>query len=961
MSNDSFTSGQVLSPDTESFISSALRAKIDASEMPIWYADRSGVPRYWNRAWRELTGECHVIDLTSSVVHSSDLLNLQENLQQFAMSHLPFHWPFRVQRADGGYRKLSATAVPQFSVDGSVTGLIAVCADVSDNCSSPESCDSINVLRRAAQIAKIGGWELDLETMQPAWSKEVYAIHEVEPGRSPTLTEAINFYHPNSRPVIEAAVEQAIKNGTPYDLELQFITARGRHLWVRAMGEADRVDGKTTRLFGTFQDITERKLAELSLRDRENQSNLIFEHLNEFIFMVTPDGELKYLSPNSGREMGYTPEELVGEMFAPLVHPEDIQGCFEHMLQLLEHGTSREVECRILQKDGTYRWFASTGTKLPPDADGNILLLGCTRDITDRKQMQESLRSSEEIFSIVTNAIDDIIGVSTTDRRISYISPSFYRITGYRPEEIAQTDFSTRVHPEDLPQVEDARQRNLNGEQTSIEWRCRHRDGHYLWLETRANPVVDPDGCVTRIVACSRDVTERKRIEAEIRQYAKEIEESRNRVSRQAEELRAANELVHQASRSKSEFLANMSHEIRTPMTAILGCTDLLLTELNWNTTDRNEALHAIRRNGEHLLTIINDILDLSKIEAGRITLETISCDLRLLVQEVAASFQIRAVEKSLQMSVEFGKEVPQYVGTDPTRLRQILINLIGNAIKFTETGAVYIRVHAEGPETPQCKLRFEVIDTGIGIDAGRLEDLFLPFTQLDACTTRKFGGTGLGLTISRRLAEILGGELSATSERGMGSTFVATIRYESITIASDDNRPSASEHHNSMPMQQRHKVLSRLDGCRILLAEDGIDNQRLIAFLLQRAGASIVIADNGKRALELLQSSTEQGPQIDLILMDMQMPELDGYSATRCLRQQGDVRPIIALTANAMIEDRQICLDAGCSDYISKPIDRAILLDVLSRWYKASCSSNSLRVPTATPAYHSLNSLASD
>ncbi len=938
MSDDSLTSNLVLSPDSEPLIPPAVRATIDSSNMPIWYADGTGVPRYWNRAWRELTGESHVIDFASSIIHSRDLLDLKESLRQFAKSHLPFQSQFQVRRADGVYRTLSCTAVPQFSVDGSVTGLIAVCTDLSDSCSSQETCDSVNFLRRAVQIARIGGWELDLQTMQPAWSEEVYAIHEVERGQSPTLTEAINFYHPNSRPVIASAVEQAIKDGTPYDLELQFITARGRHLWVRAMGEADRVDGKTTRLFGTFQDITERKLAELSLRDRETQSNLIFEHLNEFIFIVTPDGELKYLSPNSGREMGYTPEELVGEMFAPLVHPDDIQGCFEHMLQLLEQGTSREVECRILQKDGTYRWFASTGTKLPPDADGNILLLGCTRDITDRKQMQESLRSSEEIFSIVTNAIDDIIGVSTTDRRISYVSPSFYRITGYRPEVIATSDFSTRVHPEDLPRVEDARRRNLNGEQTSIEWRCRHRDGHYLWLETRANPVVDARGTVTRIVACSRDVTERKRIEAEVRQYAREIEESRNRVARQAEELRHANELVHQASRSKSEFLANMSHEIRTPMTAILGYTDLLLTELNWKTTDRCEALHAIRRNGEHLLTIINDILDLSKIEAGRITLETISCDLRLLVQEVVASFQIRAVEKSLQMSVEFDTRVPQYVGTDPTRLRQILINLIGNAIKFTETGAVYIRVYAEEPETPQRKLRFEVIDTGIGIDAGRLEDLFLPFTQLDACTTRKFGGTGLGLTISRRLAEILGGGLSATSERGLGSTFVATIRYDSTTVSNDGDGKLAPELSHSALVAPKPPLLSRLDGCRILLAEDGVDNQRLIAFLLQRAGASIVIADNGKRALELLQSFAEQGPRIDLILMDMQMPELDGYSATRYLRQQGDTRPIIALTANAMIEDRQICLDAGCSDYISKPIDRAILLDVLSRWYKAGC-----------------------
>lgn len=942
MPNDSVSTGQVQeSPDSESFIPSAVRVTVDSCRMPTWCADAAGVPRYWNRAWREFTGESHVLGFSSSVVHSSDLLNLQENLRQFGASHLPFHMEFKVRRADGQFRNLSATAVPQFSTDGSVTGLVAVCVDISDRgVMAQEACESVDVLRRAVQIAKIGGWELNLRTMMPVWSEEVYAIHEVESGRMPTLDEAIHFYHPDARPVIASAVEKAIADGTPYDLELQFITARGRQLWVRSMGQAERVDGKTTRLFGTFQDITDRKLAELSLRDKENQSKMIFEHLNEFIFMVSPDGQMKYLSPNSGRQMGYTPEEMVGQSFASMVHPEDLPGCFQLMSQLLEQGTSREVECRILQKDGSFRWFAATGAKLPPDAEGNILLLGCTRDITDRKQMEESLRTSEEIFSIVANAIDDIIGVATTDRRISYVSPSFYRTMGYSAEEIAQSDFSSRVHPDDLPLVEDARHRNLNGEQTSLEWRCRHRDGHFLWLETRANPVVEMDGRVAKIVGCSRDVTERKRIEEEVRQYAREIEESRNRVAQQADELRRAHELVQQASRSKSEFLANMSHEIRTPMTAILGYADLLLTETNWNTTDRSEALHAIRRNGEHLLTIINDILDLSKIEAGRITLETISCDLRLLVQEVASSFQIRVVEKCLQMVVEFGEEVPTFVRTDPTRLRQILINLIGNAIKFTEVGTIRIRVHGEATDTPERRLRFEVIDTGIGIDSGRLEDLFLPFTQLDARTTRKFGGTGLGLTISRRLAEILGGSLNATSERGFGSTFVATIRFDSVVDAPHDSgRKTGPELNHSLKATPSQPALPRLDGCRILLAEDGVDNQRLITFLLQRAGASLVIADNGQRAVEIVQSSREQGQHIDLILMDMQMPELDGYSATRYLRQQGDARPIIALTANAMIEDRQICLDAGCSDYISKPIERAILLDTVSRWYKAARS----------------------
>lgn len=917
-------------------ISPAVQAILDASPLPSWYADSHGVARYCNAAWRTFTGQNALEEFSAPAIHAEDLPQLKATLRSFAATPTPFHLEFRLQHCEGEYRAISATGIPRIGADGTVMGLIVTCVDVTDRRSEVRrAAETEEFLRQTGRVARIGAWELQLDTQTAIWSEEVYRIHEIEPGTMLSLEEAIQFYHPDARPIIAAAVQQAIEHGTPYDLELQFTSASGRLLWVRSLGRTTHVDGKTVRLYGTFQDITDRKLVELARQEQEGLSRTFIEHFNDIVFTVTPDGEIRYIGPNTERHMGYTPNDLLGSQFAPLVHPDDIPACFEHMLSVLQGEGSRELECRVLHKNGQYRWFATTGARLPPDANGEVLLLGCTRDITERKQMQESLRASQELFRIVTDTIDDIICVSTADRQISYVSPSWCRLTGYSASDNVMPDLSGHAHPEDRLKLEAMRERNLQGEQTSVEWRCRHRDGRYIWLETRAKPVLDATGQVSQIVGCSRDITARKQAEEEFRRFAREIEESRNQIAKQADELRQANELAQQASLAKSAFLANMSHEIRTPMTAILGYANLLLTETSWvhNPTDRNDALLAIHRNGEHLLTIINDILDLSKIESGRMELETVACNIRQLVEDVVASFQIRATEKGLQLATDFGINVPETAGTDPTRVRQILINLIGNAIKFSDHGSVTVIVAAEPIHPKQWKLRFEVLDTGIGIDSSRLNELFVPFTQVDARTTRKFGGTGLGLAISRRLASMLGGDLQASSRIGVGSSFVASILSECLDMdaKSTDNRPSRT----TAPTEIAHP---RLDGCRLLLVEDGRDNQRLIAFLLTRAGAHVEIADNGLRAIDLLQSI---GHMIDVILMDMQMPELDGYSATRQLRGQGDRRPIIALTANAMSNDRELCLAAGCSDYIAKPVNRGELLEVVSKWHQHSRSAS--------------------
>ncbi|MDY0165229.1 MAG: PAS domain S-box protein [Thermoguttaceae bacterium] len=405
------------------------------------------------------------------------------------------------------------------------------------------------------------------------------------------------------------------------------------------------------------------------------------------------------------------------------------------------------------------------------------------------------------------------------------------------------------------------------------------------------------------------------------------------------EETRRSRELAVQANaacQSKSEFLANMSHEIRTPMTAILGFAETLLNEPDSDCTqaERRRAIETIRRNGEHLLALINDILDLSKIEAGKIDVARTRCVPANLLAEVRALMWLRAEEKHLPLTVEYQGLIPEWIDTDPLRLRQILINLVGNAVKFTKRGSVRIVVQLLNDLPGGARLRFDVIDTGIGIAEPQIARLFQPFTQADSSTTRQFGGTGLGLTISKRLAEVLGGDITVTSTPGVGSTFSLIIETGSLAGVALLELPSETGDLSQLaPVLSGENSLpehSRLD-CRILLAEDGPDNQRLIAHLLEKAGADVTVVENGQAAVDEALAAEQRGSPFDVILMDMQMPVMDGYAATQKLRQRGYKGAIVALTAHAMADDRRKCLDAGCDDYATKPIDRARLLKVVA------------------------------
>lgn len=413
------------------------------------------------------------------------------------------------------------------------------------------------------------------------------------------------------------------------------------------------------------------------------------------------------------------------------------------------------------------------------------------------------------------------------------------------------------------------------------------------------------------------------------------IDKLEQEVQRRSAALHEAVERAEAANRSKSEFLANMSHEIRTPMTAILGFAEAL-EDAGLSDAERTTMVQTIQRNGRHLLEIINDILDLSKIEAGRMEAEIIICEVEPLFREVVDLMRVRADARNLPLKLNRLGQIPGFIRTDPTRLRQILINLIGNAIKFTMTGEVRIELAYE-PDTPgnapgnDGYLFADIVDSGIGMTTAQLDRLFCAFSQADSSTTRRFGGTGLGLTISRRLATMLGGSIEVTSEPGRGSRFrlrVATGPLAGIQMLAVEHSPIVA----APPLQEssERNTPQPLAGKSLLLAEDGPDNQRLISFILRKAGYHVDIVETGVAAVREALAADASGRPYSCILMDMQMPEMDGYDATRTLRDRGYRHGIIALTAHAMSGDRERCLSAGCNEYATKPIDRAKLLGAI-------------------------------
>lgn len=529
------------------------------------------------------------------------------------------------------------------------------------------------------------------------------------------------------------------------------------------------------------------------------------------------------------------------------------------------------------------------------------------RDVTQRHAIERENAEQRHLLNAIVDSTSDVVFVKDLQGRFVLVNPQVCELLG-KPASKLLGRTAHDLHDDEIARdlMEKDRAVIESGAPRVFEDSVRDAGGTLRVMQTRKWPLRSRNGEIMGVIGIARDITEQKR---------------------HAETLERSMHLAEEASQAKTMFLANMTHEIRTPMTAILGSAELL-SDADCTPAERDRHVEVIQRSGEHLLALINDVLDLSKIEAGKVEIEPIPAAPARVVAEVLAMFQDRALRRGLTLDDHFETPIPQRALFDPTRLRQVLVNLVGNALKFTHEGGVRVVL---GYDEHGSELVIRVVDTGIGMSPTQIRRLFSAFTQADGSTSRRYGGTGLGLAISRRLARLMGGDLSVESAPGAGSVFTVSLPLAAI----GGGRVSSLR----MAREDRPSSLPTLAG-RVLLVEDGVDNQRLLSAFLMRAGAEVTIAQDGREAVELLVG--EQRLPFDLVLMDMQMPVLDGYLATRETRARGYTGPIIALTAHSLAGERTRCIEAGCDDFLSKPIQRSDLVRECAKWLR--------QIPDACP-----------
>ena len=665
---------------------------------------------------------------------------------------------------------------------------------------------------------------------------------------------------------------------------------------------------RVTLMIEDLSKQTQLKKAEEDLRLSETNFRKLVEMANEGIWMLDEEFRTVFVNPRMARMLGYEPEEMLGREIHSFVIQNDSEKIATQM-NMRKIGSNSKYELRFRRKDAGILWTYVSGSALF-DPDGRFTgAFAMISDISERKMIEKELHDSRMLLEKTFASLNEsIFIVETGSRKILDCNIMVEKMFGYSREEMIGSSTSNLHVSEEKSQQFGREMLEAYDEKGYYEttFIMKRKNGTVFASEHSVTPIRNDNGKIVSHVCVVRDISERRKSE---------------------EALRLAKEVADAANLAKSRFLANMSHEIRTPMNGVIGMTSLLLTtEL---TEEQRGYAEIVKSSGNTLVRLINDILDLSKIESQRLELEAIAFDLRTTISDTLGLFSPQSEEKGLGFSAVINPDVPHLLKGDEVRLRQIISNLIANAIKFTHQGSISLHISKVAEDKRNSTLHFMVRDSGIGIVPDKLGLIFEPFTQGDGSTTREYGGTGLGLTIARQLALLMGGTIGVESIEGKGSDFWFTAVLAKQTGAAGSPLKSAATAYSYSG--------AATPGSRLLLADDDLNNQAVIELILKKYGFQVEACSNGKEALQALETG-----DYDLVLMDCMMPVMSGYQATKVIRDTSSrVRnhsiPVIALTANAFKEDRNLCLEAGMDDYLSKPLEVPKLLALLEKWLKTA------------------------
>jgi len=639
--------------------------------------------------------------------------------------------------------------------------------------------------------------------------------------------------------------------------------------------------------------------SEAAMDESELRFRTLSNSIPQLAWMTDASGHVSWYNQRWYDYTGYGFQEMKALGWEVIHNPELVAGTTAKWQASLRDGTPWEDVLQLKGKDGNYRWFLSRAMPLKNENGDIVCWFGSNTDIEDQRRTEKALRESEQRYATLTSAIPQLVWTCLKDGRCNYLSRQWVEYTGIpEKEQLNYAWLDKVIHPEDRDRTLKHWMGAVDGlHPYDIEYRIRRYDGQFRWFKVRGTAMND-EGEIKYWVGTCTDVHEQRLI---------------------SEELKRAKQAAEKANHAKTLFLANMSHEIRTPLGAITGFVHLLKISADSAQT-RDQYIQVIEKNSKHLLSLVDDILDLSKIETGHINVKSAIFNLPQFLGDFLSSMEFRAREKKIAFQITYADQLPETICTDQFRLQQILANIVGNAIKFTDQGRIGVILRYQ-----EKILSVEITDTGIGISSESVSKLFRPFSQADETFTRKFGGSGLGLALSKRLCQFLGGDLVLKeSVLGHGSTFVITLRNHDETIESSLGAQIAMESQTSNVLAG-HENRGKLQGFRVLLVEDVADNRVLVSAYLKKTGAKITFAENGHQGLEL---ALQEQP--DIVLMDMQMPIMGGHEAIQRLRSLGFKNPIIAVTAHAMISEREKCFQSGCNDYLTKPLERHVLIESL-------------------------------